>query len=105
MDSTSAHHLRWLPLAILAATIGFMASIALGWWQPWWTCRGVSVLFGLVALTGTLFRPPWFWDSRKARRGRRLMGERGYSRFMLAIGLVLVYLGLVSRMLDRCNVG
>ena len=103
MNHTSAHALRWLPLAVLAAAIAFMGSIALEWWKPWWGCRGLSVLVGLVALTGTLFRPSWFWNSRRARRGRALLGDGAYSGLMLGIGLLLVYVGLMSRMLDRCN--
>lgn len=103
MDKTSPRSLAWLPLAILGCAVAFMASLAVGWWQPWWACRGTMVLFGFVAVTGTLLRPAWFWNSPKARRGRWLLGERGYSSFLLAAGLLLIYIGFRSEMLDRCN--
>lgn len=103
MATISRVSLRWVPLALLGITVASMAALALGW-APWWACRGIAVLFGLFTLTATLIQPAWFWDSRRARRWRRALGDRLYASVLLGLGLVLVYMGLVSDALDRCNV-
>lgn len=105
MATTSKANLGWIPLGLLAVTLLFLAAAALGWLPPdSKSCRGVAVLFGLFTLSGTLIRPAWFWNSRKARRARAAFGDRLYPAFLSGLALVLVYLGLLSGALDKCSI-
>jgi hypothetical protein len=104
MESAPGRGLRWIPLVLLAATIAFLAAAALGWLpSDSRSCRGVALLFGLVTLSGTLIRPAWFWNSRKARRGRELLGERPYAVVLIGLGLAFVYLALGDT-LEGCRI-
>jgi len=105
MATTSLSSLRWIPLVLLAATIALLGAAALGWMpSDSRACRGVAALLGLVTLSGTLIRPAWFWNTRKARRGRAFLGDGPYASLLIALGLVLVYLGLLGDVLDGCSV-
>lgn len=97
--------LRGIPLVLLVATIAFLAAAALGWLpSDSRACRGAAVSFGLIILSGTLIRPVWFWNTRKARRGREFLGDGPYTWLLIALGFVLVYLGLLSDALEGCSV-
>jgi hypothetical protein len=62
------------------------------------------VLFGLFTLSGTMIRPAWFWNSRKARRARAAFGDRIYAALLSALALGLVYMGLLGTALDKCSI-
>lgn len=95
---------RWIPAALLGATVLFLGAAALGWLpSDSRSCRGTAVLFGLFTLSGTLIRPAWFWSSRKARRARAAFGDRGYAALLSGLALVLVYMGLLGSALDQCS--
>ncbi len=64
----------------------------------------MAVLLGLVTLSGTLIRPAWFWNTRKARRGREILGDGPYTSLLIALGIVLVYMGLLGDAFDGCSV-
>ena len=97
--------LRWVPLALLGVIIAVVGALFLGWLPSApWICRGFPALFGLFTLAATLTQPSWFWNSRRARMGRSLLGDRLYASFLLALGLGLVYLGLVSDAMNGCTV-
>ncbi len=105
MTTTSPGSLRWIPLVLLAAMIALLGAAALGWMpSDSRACRGGAVLFGLAILSGTLIRPAWFWNTRKARRGRELLGDGRYAFLLIALGLVVVYLGLLSDAFEGCSV-
>jgi hypothetical protein len=94
-----------IPLILFGVIIVFLGAAALGWLPAdSRTCRGGFVLFGLFALSGTLFRPAWFWNSRKARQGRAILGDRLYGAFLNVLAFFVVYMGLFSDSLDRCTV-
>lgn len=103
--ATSLGSVRWVPLAFLAATIAFLGAAALGWTpSDSRACRGTALLFGLVLLSGALIRPAWFWNTRKARRGRELLGDARYASLLIALGLVALYFGLLGDAFEGCSV-
>lgn len=56
-----------------------------------------SVLFifiGLFAIILTILKPSFYWNSRKARGLRRVVGDLGATIIYLAIGLVSLYMGI-----------
>lgn len=102
---TARDSLRLVPLALLGAVVATAGAAALGWLPSApWVCRGIVILFGLFTVTATLIQPAWFWNSRRARAGRRALGDRLYASVLLTLGLGLLYLGLASDALDNCNV-
>jgi hypothetical protein len=94
-----------IPLILLGLVAAYLVAAALGWFPAdSRACRGGFVLFGLFALSGTLLRPAWFWNSRRARWGRAVLGDRIYGVFLNLLAFMLVYMGLFSNSLDRCIV-
>ncbi len=105
MKSSADAPWRWIPLALLGLTIAFAAAAALGWLpQDWRSCRSMAVLFGLAILSGTLIRPAWFWNARRARWGRAALGDRLYGALLSGLALVVLYMGLFGTALDGCTV-
>jgi hypothetical protein len=105
MATTSKDTLRWVPLALLAATFLFLGAAALGWLpSDSGSCRSIVVLFGLFTLSGILIRPAWFWNSRKARRARGAFGDRFYTALLAALAVGLIYMGLLGSALDKCSI-
>lgn len=105
MAAISRDGFRWIPLALLAVTLLFLGAAALGWLpSDSRSCRGMVVLFGLFTLSGTMIRPAWFWNSRKARRARAAFGDRIYAALLSALALGLVYMGLLGTALDQCSI-
>ena len=103
--TTSRDSLHWIPLAFLAAAIFFLAGAALGWVPSGsGSCRGVALLFALCLLSGTMIRPAWFWDKRKARRARAAFGDRAYAAILIALALGMVYAALIGSALDQCSI-
>ena len=105
MATTSRDSLHWIPLAFLAVAILFLAGAALGWLPSGsGSCRGVMLLFALCLLSGTMIRPTWFWNTRKARRARAAFGDRVYAAILSGLALGLVYMALIGSALDQCNI-
>lgn len=106
MAANPRESLQWLPAALLVLTLLFLGSAALGWLpSDSRSCRGMVVLFGLFTLSGTMIRPAWFWNSRRARWGRAALGERVYAALLIGLALILVYMGVAGTALDRCKIG
>ncbi len=56
----------------------------------------VLVLVGVFALYGTFFKPSFYWENRKARRLRNLIGDKATSVVYYIIGMVAVVIGLLG---------
>ena len=60
---------------------------------------GSSILFllaGLFAIFCTLTKPAFYWESRKAKRLRRFVGDTIATVFYLGIGIFLVGAGVIN---------
>lgn len=105
MATTSSDSLRWIPLAFLAVALLFLGGAALGWLPSGsGSCRGVVLLFGLSLLSGTMIRPDWFWNRRKARRWRAALGDRLYAALLIGLALAMVYAALLGSGLEQCSI-
>lgn len=51
---------------------------------------------GLFAIICTVLKPPFYWESRKARRLRNLIGNAATSVFYIVIGIFLVCFSLAD---------
>ncbi|GAB6088327.1 hypothetical protein [Alkaliphilus crotonatoxidans] len=54
------------------------------------------ILIGLFAITCTIIRPGFYWQSRKARQLRRLLGDTGASLVYILIGIFLIGIALAD---------
>ena len=61
------------------------------------------IVLGIFTLVCTFFKPSFYWESRKARGMRKLIGDRGTSVFYYIIGLAVVVIGVLG-MLDIISV-
>jgi hypothetical protein len=105
MATASGETLRWIPAALLVATLLFLGAAALGWVpSDSRSCRGMALLFGLFTLSGIMIRPAWFWNSRRARWGRAALGDRLYAALLSGLAFGLMYMALLGTALDKCNI-
>lgn len=51
------------------------------------------IIIGSFTLLMTIFKPPFYWGSRKALRMRRLFGDSLTSTIYLIIAIALIYFG------------
>lgn len=58
----------------------------------------VFILLGLFTIWGTLAKPAFFWESRKAERTRRLIGDGPTMILYLAIGGICTLVGALAVM-------
>ena len=50
---------------------------------------------GIFTLVCTFLKPDFYWESRKAIRMRKLLGDRGASFFYYGIGIVIIVLTII----------
>jgi hypothetical protein len=60
-------------------------------WEPI-----LAIVLGAVVAALTLLKPAFFWEHRRARTMRRLIGDTGTTVLYLGISLVLLGLGIAS---------
>ncbi len=58
---------------------------------------------GIFTLVCTFLKPSFYWESRKARGMRKLIGDRGTSVMYYIIGLAVMVIGVLG-MLDIISV-
>ena len=57
--------------------------------------EGIILLtVGIFTLFMTIKKPKFYWESRKSKQMRALMGDKGASIFYLALALFLLFFGL-----------
>ncbi|TCO79117.1 hypothetical protein [Marinisporobacter balticus] len=60
---------------------------------------GTSILLllaGLFAIICTLKKPAFYWESRKARRLRRFIGDTAATFFYMGMGIILVGISIFN---------
>lgn len=57
--------------------------------SPW-----IFILIGLFTTICTVTKPNFYWNSRKAQRLRRVIGDTGAMVFYLAIGVFALFIGI-----------
>ncbi len=60
----------------------------------------LAFVIGLFAIWGTIAKPNFFWESRKAQRARSFLGDRGTQILYIGLGLVLIIVGIVTGYLN-----
>ena len=56
----------------------------------------VFLLIGVFVLVCTIGKFPFYWDSRKAMRLRKLIGDGATSIVYYVIGLILIIVGILE---------
>jgi hypothetical protein len=81
--------------------VGFLVSVALvgsvlsvAKIEGWNRDRAMWVGFGGFLALMTVLRPPWFWDSYRARWLRNLIGDGATAVAYLLVAAIMVWIGL-----------
>lgn len=53
------------------------------------------LLAGLFAIICTLKKPAFYWESRRAKRLRRFIGDTAATFFYIGIGIILVVISIL----------
>ncbi len=56
----------------------------------------ILLLIGVFAIICTLLKPPFYWESKKALRLRRLVGDRIATLLYLVIGIFCIVVSIGS---------
>lgn len=54
------------------------------------------VLFGSYLLYGVLFKPDFFWERRRMKLRRSVLGDKGTFRMYLILSIVMITIGLIG---------
>jgi hypothetical protein len=79
-------------VTLLALGTLWLAAAEFGWPRD----RALWVGVGLFLAVMTLTRPWWFWENRKARWLRRLIGDEPTAGIYLALAAAMVWVGLFA---------
>ncbi|MBU5426613.1 hypothetical protein KQI41_09370 [Tissierella pigra] len=56
----------------------------------------VFIIVGIFAVICTIFKPSFYWKSRKAIRLRRLIGDKATTILYIFIGILIIFLGVAN---------
>lgn len=54
----------------------------------------ILLLVGIFTIYMIVKKPKFYWESRKAKQMRSLMGDKGTAFFYLALGAFLIFYGI-----------
>ena len=97
-DSDQPNHSRWRGLLILTLVSMLMLGAI---WQVadvarWPRDRALWIGFGVSLAFMTLARPWWFWEDRRARWLRRLIGDELTTMVYLGVAGGMVWVGVFT---------
>lgn len=56
------------------------------------------IIFGMITIVFTVLKLPFYWESKKARRLRRVFGDTISTFIYIIIGIVISSLGVLDLM-------